>query len=266
MENQGRLLEMLQEMKEIAASQQNKLTREEINRYLGGQLLSEEQFQAVYQYLGENGIAVEGYKYTPAPEEPSLDKGSEDSRREPGSRARENLQRYREELSGISGNPEEEEPLIISWLKGEDSLKNRIIELSLGRVLELAGKYGKRPVPQEEVIAEGNVGLLTAMGIVERNRGEYLRQDGTLDREKFFGTLDMEVVHAMECYIDEETASRDWENTMLAKRNLLHEAEKYLAEEMGRVPDVEELSEYTKIAPEEIRNIMALSKETRGRG
>ena len=195
-----------------------------------------------------------------------MDKGSEDSQREPGSRARENLQRYREELSGISGKPEEEESLIISWLKGENALKNRIIELRLQRVLELAEKYGKRPVPQEEVISEGNLGLLNAMTIVESSRGEYLRQDGTLDREKFFGTLDMEVVHAMECYIDEETASKDWEHTMLAKRNLLHEAEKYLAEEMGRVPDVEELSEYTKITPAEIRSIMNLSKDTKGRG
>lgn len=258
---------MLREMKQIAAAQQNKMTREEINRYLGEQLLSREQLRAVYQYLGENGITVEGYEYIPPTEEPppEEDGGDPQGKREPGGRAQENLRRYREELSQISGKLEEEEPLIISWLKGEQALKNRIIELRLKRVLELAERYAERPVPQEEVIAEGNMGLLTAMGIVEGSRAEYLRQDGTLDREKFFGTLDMEAVHAMERYIDEETSSRDWENAVLAKRNLLREAEKYLAEETGRMPDVQELSEYTKIDPDEIKSIMNLSKDTRGR-
>lgn len=65
MENQGKLIEMLQEMKEIAHSQNNYLTKNEIANYLGDTVLSKEQLQAVYHYLGENHIEVEGYVYIP---------------------------------------------------------------------------------------------------------------------------------------------------------------------------------------------------------
>ena len=61
MENQGKFLEILQEIKEIAGSQQNYLTKDEIKSYIGDEGLSEEKMQAVYHYLGENHITVEGY-------------------------------------------------------------------------------------------------------------------------------------------------------------------------------------------------------------
>lgn len=227
MENQEKFLEMLQEIREIAAAQQNKMTKEEIARYLGVDSLSEEQMQAVYRYLGESGITVEGYQSVSVVREPL----------------------------------EQEEDMIVSFLRGEDSVRDSLVEMRLAKVAELAKKYEGHGLPREEIIAEGNMGLMVGMRIVERNREEFLLADGSLDREKFFGTLDMEVVHAMENYIDGENAFKDWENAVLAKANLLHEAMKYLAEEMGRVPDVGELSEYTKMEPEEIRRIMDLSRD-----
>ncbi len=115
----------------------------------------------------------------------------------------------------------------------------------------------------DEIIAEGNVGLMTAMQIIGQNRQEYILKNGSLDYEKFFGTLNLEITHAMEIYIDEMTESKDWESAMLAKTNLLHEAAKYMAEEMGRMPTVEELSEYTKISRDEIKDIMGLSEDAK---
>lgn len=78
MENQGKLIEMLQEMKEIAHSQNNYLTKNEIANYLGDTVLSKEQLQAVYHYLGENHIEVEGYVYIPDRiEEETSDQGDD---------------------------------------------------------------------------------------------------------------------------------------------------------------------------------------------
>ena len=56
---------------------------------------------------------------------------------------------------------------------------------------------------------------------------------------------------------------KDWEDAVLAKTNLLHEAAKYMTEELGRVPTVQELSDYTKISKEEISNIMGLSEDAK---
>lgn len=239
--DQEKLLEMLQEIKRIAEAQQNRLTGKEIVRYLGDDALSEEQMQAIYRYLGENGIKIEGFEYIQAGREPQEESTE----------------------SVPAGDRRRAEELAVAYLRGDDTVRDRLIEIELGRVEELAGKYRDRNVPTEEVIAEGNLGLVTAMGIVEGDRSEYLRQDGSLNREKFFGVLDMEVVHAMESFIDEEISSKDLEHTMLAKINLLHEATKYLTEELGRVPGVSELSAYTKMGGEEIESIMSLSEDAK---
>lgn len=236
MEEQSRFLEMLQGIKEIAGAQQNVLTKEEIKKYLGEDVLSEEQMEAVYHYLGENHIKVEGYTYIPV---------------------------KTEEKKAVADNLEEAEELILSFLHGDLSVKDTIIEKYLRKVIEIANGYKKRNVAMDEVIAEGNVGLVVAMQIIEQNRTEYILPEGGVDFDKFFGTLNLEITHAMEIYIDEMTASKDWENAMLAKINLLHEATKYMAGEIGRIPTIEELSEYTRISREEIKDIMGLSEDAK---
>lgn len=267
MENQDRFLEMLREMVEIAHAQQDRLTKEEIRKYLDGQGLTEKNLQAVYYYLGENQITVEGYDYMPEPvvnaAAPPVKEEKKKKEAHKLTRREVNMRLYHQEVQRLSGDLEKEEKLILSFLKGDFSLKNMIIEGYLQRVVEFAKKYKKRGIPLDEVIAEGNVGLMLAMQIVERNREEYILPEGRSDMVKFFGTLEMEVVHAMESYIDGMTESKDWENTMLAKTNLLHEAVKYMTEEIGRMPTLEELSEYTKIPEKEIKDISGLSKDAK---
>lgn len=278
MEDQGKFLEILQEIKAIAVSQQNYLTKEEIKKYLGDENFPEEKMQAVYHYLGENHITVEGYEFVPdkpkivekkasfrsVPKE-QRQAGSQRSKTDQtkGNRREANMRLYRMEIARFQGHLEEAEEMILSFLNGDDSVRGTIIENYLQKVVELAGKYRKRDAAMDEIIAEGNVGLMTAMQIIGQNRDEYILHNGSLDYEKFFGTLDLEITHAMELYIDEVTASNDWESAMLAKTNLLHEATKYMAEEMGRVPTIEELSEYTKITRKEIIDIMGLSEDAK---
>lgn len=278
MEDQSKFLEMLQEIMAIAGSQQNKLTKEEIKKYLGREGLTEEKLQAVYHYLGENHIVVEGYDFVPdklVEPEGTVKAVQGKSGRTVGSRKssssasvkenrREaNMRLYRMEIKKFDEQLEDAHEMILSFLRGDDSLRSSIIENYLQKVMELAGKYQKRNVAMDEIIAEGNLGLMVAMQIIERNREEYILQSGALDAEKFFGTLNMEITHAMELYIDEVTASKDWEHTVLAKTNLLHEATKYMTEEMGRVPAIDELSEYTKISEAEIKDIMGLSEDAK---
>jgi RNA polymerase primary sigma factor len=281
MENQSKFLEMLQEITQIARAQQNKMTKEEIKQYLGKQDFSEQQMQAIYHYLGENQIKVEGYDFVPdsVQKEQAVEDTAVESAQDSGAvsgcegkekvsadkkaetRRERNMKLYCEEVERIGGDLEGEEELVLGFLQGDEALKNRIVERQLQRVVELAQKYKGRNVLLEEVIAEGNVGLLTAVQIVRENGAEYLLADGKPDFAKLLGTLELEIVAAMERYIDETTAQKDWESTVLAKTNLLHEAAKYMTEEMGRVPTIEELSEYTKIARDEIKDIMGLSED-----
>ncbi len=265
MENQDRFLGLLREMVEIAHAQQDRLTKEEIRKYLDGQELTEKNMQAVYHYLGENRIVVEGYDFVPEPATRAAGHMDKKEKMAAGRETRReaNMRLYHQEVERLSGDLGKEEAMLLSFLKGDFSLKNVIIEKYLHKVVEFAQRYKKRNVPLDEVIAEGNLGVMAAMQIIMENHEEYILPGGGVDIAKFFGTLEMETIHAMECYIDGMTDSKDWENTMLAKTNLLHEAVKYMTEEMGRMPTLEELSEYTKISGREIKEISGLSKEVK---
>lgn len=265
MENQDRFLSLLREMVEIAHAQQDRLTKEEIRKYLDGQELTEKNMQAVYHYLGENRIVVEGYDFVPEPATRAAGHMDKKEKMAAGRETRReaNMRLYHQEVERLSGDLGKEEAMLLSFLKGDFSLKNVIIEKYLHKVVEFAQRYKKRKVPLDEVIAEGNLGVMAAMQIIMENHEEYILPGEVVDIAKFFGTLEMETIHAMECYIDGMTDSKDWENTMLAKTNLLHEAVKYMTEEMGRMPTLEELSEYTKISEREIKEISGLSKEVK---
>lgn len=65
---------------------------------------------------------------------------------------------------------------------------------------------------------------------------------------------------AMQDYVREITGGIDKTQAVLAKAGLLYEAQKLLTEENASVPSLRELSDYTQIPAEEIRDILALQK------
>ncbi len=272
MEDYGKFLEMVNEIKNIAVTQGGKLTKEEILSYLGDMQLSEEQLQALYQYLGAHAIEIENYEYKPDKDmlramtenEPEEQQEEVLSGEDKEDRSERNRRLYREELDAWNDyNDTVTEEEIVRFLQGERALRDRIIESRLHRVTEMTKEYRKREAPVEELIAEGNLGLLEGMLVIEENTERYLLENGKADLAAFWGTLELEAKLAMERYIDEELHNKDQESAMLAKTNLLHEATKYLAEENGKIPTVQELSSYTHILEEEILQIMGLSEDTK---
>lgn len=260
MEEQERFLEILSEIKNIAALQNNTLSKEEISRYLGDMEPGSSKIEAVYKYLSAGGIKITGYEELSGITEASA---AED-------RALFNRKLYRQEVErlGITDS-KEADSIIKRFLMGEDALRDKLAESKLAHVIKLASAYSRRGavadkiVSIDEVISEGNVGLLTGISIITENRAQYIKENGEPDYEAVHGIINMEIVNAMESFIDMETSGKDWENAMLAKANLLHEAAKYLTEENGNIPSKEELSEYTKIPVEEIKSIMELSEDTK---
>lgn len=232
MEDQNKFLDILEELKQIAGTQGGTLQKKEIKAYLSDMELTEEQWRAIYQYLRTNQIQIEGEEEISQAE-------------------------IRERLS------DRQEQEIFRFLQGEKQLRDQIIESRISTVKKLAKRYKNRSVLQEELIAEGNLGLMNGISVIEADVQRYLQEDGAVDLESFLGTIEMEIIHAMEQFIDQTTGEQDQEATVLAKMNLLHEAAKYMTEEIGRVPTMEELSEYTKISREEIGQMMGLSEDAK---
>lgn len=280
MEDQNKFLELLEDIKGIAKAQDGCMTKQELQSYFSDMQLSEEQWKAVYQYLGANGIKVEGYHYIPEPEpvEPAQGQAatgqqSQKSKRSPSGtkkkrkdtdRAARNRYLYQLELQKLPGDRMEIPVAQMQrFLQGESNLRDIIIESRLSQVVEIAGRYRRRSVPVEELIAEGNLGLLYGMSQIEAEPEKYMQENGEVDVPLFLETLEQAVIRAIEQMIDAETEAKDRETSMLAKTNLLHEAAKFLTEELGRVPLIKELSEYTRISEEEIRQIMGLSEDAK---
>lgn len=260
MEEQGRFLEILGEIKNIAALQQNTLSREEISRYLGNMELDNSKMEAVYSYLSAGGIKITGNEKM----QDITGYGMA------GDRALFNRKLYQHEADIYSVTDNEElNGIIKGFLMGREELRDRLVESRLAHVIKLASGYNKRElvanktISIDEIISEGNVGLLAGISIIGENRAQYIKENGEPDYDAVHGTINMEIVNAMESFIDMETSGKDWENAVLARANLLHEAAKYLTEENGAVPSKEELSEYTKIPVEEINRIMNLSEDTK---
>ena len=107
------------------------------------------------------------------------------------------------------------------------------------------------------MIAEGNIGILMALERIGSTPADF-RKGTAPDLDRIHSVIEEEIRLAIENMIDSVTAAKDWESTVLAKTNLLHEAAKYLAEENGREATPWELAEYTKIPLAEIHDLLDL--------
>ena len=138
--------------------------------------------------------------------------------------------------------------LVIDTLNHDGSISS-ILDPS-ERIQNIVQKYKNKGVRVEDLIQEGNMGLVMAVneleGVAEAVEEAYL--------------LNV-IEHAIVAAIDEESNEESEEDTIVAKANLIREAAKHLEEELGQAPSVKELQEFTKITEEEIRDILNLSKE-----
>ncbi len=240
---QNKFLELLKEIVEVAKVQEGKITKEEVVSYFDGMDLTDQQFEAVYQYLGDNGIKIPGFVH----KEVEQEKTEKTEKQEEDSVAH---RLYLEEIQDINTITEEEKrKLVLAIRDGQEQAKTQLFNGYLSLVVELAQRYSGKGMPIEDLEQEGNIALFQAIEKV----GEIAKLE---DVDTF---LTESVRQAMVEAVDEEIGNSDWENSMLAKSNLVNEAAKYLAEDLGRVATVQELAEYTRLTEQEILDLRTLS-------
>ena len=156
---------------------------------------------------------------------------------------------YMEEVAElIELAKEEEEILFAQYLNGDDFAKERLIEGNLKRVLQVSANYIGKGIPLGDLIQEGNIALLLAMAEFE---GSLL--------EDFHFYLEAKVKEVMEQLLAFEEQEGNRGKKMVERANLLSEASKLLADELGREPSAEELANRLSMTEEEIRDIMKMS-------
>lgn len=246
---QDKFLEMLHDILEIAKTQENILDKDEIRKYFGDAKLEETQYDLIYDYLVKNQIHIKGVL-------PSFSSKTREKKGMNG-HERENedsayLKMYLEEISGIKEMTEEEErQLYRDFLEGRKEAGDRLTKGWLSRIVSYARGYQNQGVFVEDLVQEGNMGLL--MGLEELQSMEK-----EIDAAEY---LKEYICKKMENLIDEAMEETDMEETIAGRMNLLHQAAGHMAEDLGRVPDIRELSEYTHMEEAEIQELFRLAKE-----
>ncbi len=247
-----KFMETLRSVAEVAKVAEEPLTREEIISYFDDIELNDEQITMIFDYLK---VASTESEVVEKSVEEEVDPNESEAGYDAFARAIENskfLAMYLEDLAEIKTLSKSElQERYMRLLQGDESVIPIILDDWLMKVVEVAKTYTSYDVNMEDLIQEGNIGLLKGLN-------QLLGSKEHIDVEEY---IKESVQLAMETFIDEENQEDDWEETIIAKTTLINEARKALAEENLTIPTVEELEEYTKIPKQEIEDIMRLLKE-----
>jgi RNA polymerase primary sigma factor len=284
MQDKENFLAMLAAIVDLAKSQDNIITMEEIKELLDDSEFTNEQMGHVYEYLATNKIRIQGYirnisandkdnnittideDIENSNEQEYIDDESKKALHELKERE-ERLEKeessyirmYLEDLEAISPEVEGEvEALIHSLRKGNRSAKERLLELHLREVVDIARSYQGKGIIVGDLIQEGNIGLMTALE-------EICTGANRVPMESVPDTLEYivnRIRESMEFTIHEQQDDKILENRIVEKMNFISSCMKELAEEFGREATLDELAEFAKLEKTEIADIIELAKDT----
>lgn len=271
MDDKIKFQEMLLDILEVAKVQGNQLGMNEIKSMFGDISLSEEQYEHIFAYLAAHNIKIKGYiekanEYTNAVKEdvarneeeqdPKLEQSdgkNECTEKQKAKVEQEDsvyLKMYLEDLEGVPAEAEGEiQQLIKSMREGDLSGKTRFLEVYLRTVIELAQGFKNRGVILEDLIQEGNIGLMCGVekAFTDTNPGEEIEY------------INNSIRNYMELAISEELESEDFEKRVVDKVSYIKQAVKELEENLLRGVTIDELTAYLKMPKEEVVDILNMS-------
>ena len=236
MDNRIIFREILGDIRRAADEAGGVITKEEIKERLSHLPLGEDHLKMIYQYLSEQGIQVPD----DAQEAAELPTGEEGFA----------LSIYLEELQQLAEREDEDETeLLKAVAAGEAQAREKLIRWYLPLICEMAGEYKGDEIAAEDLIQEGNVGLLMAMESLNEFENAAASQAHLL----------ISVNEAMQAAIhaNEETKKRN--EDVVSQVNHLDEAIKNLERDLERKVSAEELSAYLDMPLEQIRDILNIS-------
>lgn len=229
----------LEQICALAKEQGGLVTKEQVaDAFLqAGMAMGDEQLSMVYEYLKTKKIGigepVDPFEYLSGEEADYLDA-------------------YLEELKALPEVSDgEKEAITLSAMAGDLDAKQRLIEVFLPQVAEIAKLYAGQGAFLEDLIGEGNVALTMAVEMLECAENAQQAQ----------GTVASMIMEAMETYIDENVQEKKTGEKMAGRANDVLERARELAEELGRKVTVQELSDETGMSIEQIREAVRITAD-----
>lgn len=235
MEREILFAQTLERVRRLAGEQGNCVSTEQVQEAFAELALSEEQLQLVYDYLIRHKVGI-GQPVSP-----------EDYLTE---EERDYLQDYLDELAALPVHtPGQIEAYTISAMAGDVQAQQKLTEVYLKDVAEIAKLYAGQGALLEDLIGEGNVALAFGVGML-----------GSLERpEEAQGMLARMMMDAMEEYIAENAESKKADRKAAEHVNRVADSARSMAQELRRKVTVEELAQETGMSEKRIREAMRMS-------
>ena len=240
--NKAEFLEKLSGLVQKAKNQESQITIDEVKTYFAKEDLTEEQMELVFDYLLAQKVVVKGYLKMDASEveEEKITFTDEEEMY---------LKEYLEDLKAFKKEEDGEKEVLwdkVAW--GDDLARQRLIELYLLEVVEIAKEMYHPEVFLGDLIQEGNVGLIMGIEMISGKDGAH----------EFIVSQIKESIQAL---IEEHTELKSRDKKMVEKVSLLDESITSLTEELGRKVSIDELAVYMGMDEEEILDILKLTGE-----
>ncbi len=238
MEKELLFAKTLEFIKKTAKDQNNIVSREQVETAFEPLDFGPEQMEMVYDYLRRQKIGIEEAV------DPDAFLTEEDV---------DYLDSYLEELKYLpEASNGEREAITLSAMAGDKDAQNRLIELFLPQVVEIAKLYAGQGAYLEDLIGEGNVAL--AMGV---------SMLGALENaSEAEGMLAKLIMDGMEEYIGLSAEQLKEDQKAIDLVNKVSDAAKVLAEDLRRKITPMELAAEAELAIEDIEEAIRLSGDT----
>ena len=238
MEKELLFAKTLEYIKGIAKDQGHVVSREQVETAFEPLDFGPEQMEMVYDYLRKQKIGIEEAV------DPDAYLSDEDV---------DYLDTYLEELKSLKdAKPGEREAITLSAMAGDKSAQDRLIELFLPQVVEIAKLYAGQGAYLEDLIGEGNVAL--AMGV---------SMLGALESaSEAEGMLAKMIMDGMEEYIGISVEQSKEDQKAIDLVNKVSDAARDLYEDLRKKITPLELAKETGMDIEEIEEAIRISGDT----
>lgn len=225
----------LEQVRSLAKEQGNCVSEEQVQEAFKALDLDNDQLQLVFDYLVKHKVGIG----QPVNLEDYL-----------SDEERDYLQDYLDEIAQLPTYTDGQiTAYTISAMAGDSQAQNRLVEVYLKDVVEIAKLYAGQGVFLEDLIGEGNVALAFGTGML-----------GSLEKpEEAQGMLAKMMMDAMEEYIAENASAEKADQKMVDKVNKVTEKAKELSEALHRKVTVQELAEETGMSVKAIQDAVRMS-------
>ena len=230
-------VQALQQIKDLGKDQGGQISEIQLSEIFAEYEfdMDDAQKELVFEYLKKSGIGI-GEPINP---EDYLSKEEVDY-----------LKEYLDEVEQLEKLSDgQKEAVTISAMAGDRDAQNKLVEIYLPYVAEIAKLYAGQGALVEDLIGEGNVALATAVTMLDC-------VESIDEVEGFLGKM---IMDAMQDYIGEDSDNRGIDEQILEKVNRINDKAKEMAEELLRKVSVAELAKEMEIEEEEIFEAIRLS-------